>query len=116
VHDFRRLVVWQRARVFARGVYRLTAAARPEEKVVTAQLRRSALSIGATVAEGCGKRSRAETVRFLEIACGSAAESEHHLTIAVDLEILPADACGALINEAAQLQRMLRGLMKRLPQ
>ncbi|PYP81445.1 MAG: hypothetical protein DMD35_01665 [Gemmatimonadetes bacterium] len=41
------------------------------------RVRRSALSIATNIAEGCGKNSRADTLRYLEIASGSAAETEH---------------------------------------
>ena len=90
MHNFRKLTVWNRSRIFAQEVYTLTAlVVRPEQRVVSAQLRRSALSIPANIAEGCGKASRAETIRYLEIACGSVAESEHHLQMAADLLSCP---------------------------
>lgn len=78
-------------------------------------MRRAALSIPANIAEGCGKGSRAECIRYLEIACGSVAESEHHLQMASDLAILPIGNCSALADEASQLRRMLRALIARLP-
>ena len=116
MHNFRKLAVWSRSRIFARDVYFLCATVRnPQQRVVTAQLRRSALSISATIAEGCGKGSRAETIRYLEIACGSVAESEHHLLVATDLAILPERHCLKLADEAPQLRRMLRALIERLP-
>jgi four helix bundle protein len=116
MHNYRKLDVYYRARVFARDVYRLTAAVtKPEERNVTSQLRRSALSISATISEGFGKASRAETLRYLDMSCASTAESEHHLGVAVDLMILPEQRCNLLIDEAAQIQRMLRGLMENFP-
>ncbi|CAN5916255.1 four helix bundle protein [soil metagenome] len=116
VHNFRKLTVWNRSRIFAQEVYLLTArVVRPEQRAISAQLRRAALSIPANIAEGCGKGSRAETIRYLEIACGSVAESEHHLQIAADLAILPGASCATLADEAQQLRRMLRALIARLP-
>jgi four helix bundle protein len=117
MHNFTKLAVWSRARALGRDVYRLCSTVKsPEQKVVTAQLRRSALSISANIAEGCGKRSRAEGIRFLEIAAGSAAETEHHLLMATDLDILPKSACTRLGNEAEQIGRMLRALIKNFPE
>ena len=116
MHNFRKLTVWNRSRVFAQEVYALTArVVRPEQRVVSAQLRRAALSVPANIAEGCGKASRAETIRYLEIACGSVSESEHHLQMAADLAILPSASCAALAEEAYQLRKMLRALIARLP-
>jgi four helix bundle protein len=116
MHNYRKLAVYDRARTFARDVYRLTGAVtKPDQRTVTAQLRRSALSISATISEGFGKASRAETLRYLERSCGSAAESEHHLAMAVDLDILPERKCTPLIDEAAQIGRMLRKLIEHFP-
>jgi len=117
MHNYRKLLVWSRARALGGDVYRLCAAVTsPSEKVITAQVRRSALSISANIAEGCGKRSRAEGIRYLEIACGSAAETQHHLGIASDLEILPLRDCARLADEAAQIGRMIRALINRFPE
>lgn len=115
MHNFRKLKVWVRARAFAREIYFLTAPARPEEKVITSQLRRSALAISAQIAEGCGKRTRPETIRFPDMASASTGESEHHLTQALDVAILPDRQCRRLMDEAAQLQRMIHALIKNQP-
>ncbi|MEO8336983.1 MAG: four helix bundle protein [bacterium] len=117
MHNYRKLDVYHRARTFAKDVYLLTArVTKPEERNVTAQLRRSALSISATISEGFAKSSRAETLRFLDMSRASAAESEHHLGVAADLLILPDHRCSALMDEAAQIQRMLRRLIENFPQ
>ena len=116
MHNFRKLEVYTRSRVFAREIYLLTARVRrPEHRSVTTQLRNSALGISATIAEGCGKSSRAETIRFLEMASGSTAESEHHLGMASDLAILPERTCAELTDEAVQLRRMIRALITNFP-
>ena len=116
MHDFRRLQVWQLARAFAVEVHSLVRAfPRDDRGVVAGQLRRSALSISANIAEGCGKTSQKETIRFLEIACGSAAESEHHIQIAADLRFLHAARSEKLLERAVVIQRMLRALVKNLP-
>jgi four helix bundle protein len=117
MHDFRRLNVWQLARELGAEIYRETASAsRPELRLITSQLRRSALSIAANIAEGCGKSSRAETIRFLEIAAGSAAETEHHLLVARDIGILTTRQAERLLSKIGSVRRMLRALTLRLPQ
>src|SRR4051812_47688380 len=116
MHDFRRLAVWQLAREFAVELDGLVRTfPRRDRGAIASQLRRSALSISANIAEGCGRNSRRKTVRFLDIACGSAVESEHHLQIAVDLEYLPPERGRQLIERIVAIQRMLRALMKNLP-
>jgi four helix bundle protein len=117
MHNYRKLDVYHRARTFARNVYLLTAAVtKPEERNITSQLRRSALSISATISEGFGKLSRAETLCYFDMSRASTAESEHHLGLGAELLILPEQRCNALIDEAAQIQRMLRRLIENFPQ
>ena len=116
MHNYRKLLVWSRARALGGDVYRLCASvSAPSARTVTAQLRRSALSVSANIAEGCGKRSRAEGMRYLEIAAGSAAETEHHLIMASDLQILPAHECQLLADEATQIGIMIRALINKFP-
>src|SRR5260221_10574869 len=116
MHYFRRLEVWARPHYFARDVARLTARVRRvDDRITATQLRRSALAISSLICEGCGKRTRAETVRYLDIALGSATESERHLVQAMDLALLPHQECRKLISEAVQIQRMLHALMRNLP-
>ena len=116
MHDFRRLEVWRQARELAVEVHMLcTRFPRADRGVVASQLRRSALSIAANIAEGCGKSSRRETLRFLEIAAGSAAETEHHLVVAADLGFINKRASAQLAGRALSIQRMLRSLKERLP-
>ena len=51
----------------------------------------------------------------LEIASGSAMESEHHIQIAGDLGYLNVEKCEALMQRAVTIQRMLRSLARNLP-
>ena len=75
MHDFRKLVVWKLSRDLGTDIYRLCAGRPRAEAVITSQLRRAGMSIAANIAEGCGKSSRSEVVRYLDIAAGSAAET-----------------------------------------
>ena len=116
VHDFRRLKVWQRARELAVVVCRLAQRfPRSDRGVVASQLRRAVLSIHANIAEGCGKSSRKEVLRFLQIASASAMETESHLQMATDLGYLPPKASEYAMAETRAIQRMLGGLIRKLP-
>ena len=83
--------------------------------MVAGQLRRSAISIPSNIAEGCGKGSRKETIRFFQIALGSATETESHLMIAADFGYLDAQAREVLLGEIKIIQRMLAKLASNLP-
>ena len=116
MHDFRRLHVWQRSREFAVVISMLTRGfPRSDRGVVAGQLRRSALSIPANIAEGCGKSSRKDVIRFFQIASASALEAETHLLVASDLGYLSAKAREHSLAEVQAIQKMLGGLMRRVP-
>jgi len=81
---------------------------------LTSQVRRASASIGANIAEGCGRRSDAEMRRFLQIARGSASELECHLLLAKDLQFLSSDEFRGLEEKILEVQRMLASLVQRL--
>jgi len=108
MHDFRRLQVWQRSRELFVALDKLTKTfPRSDRGVVATQLRRSAFSIPANIAEGCGKVSPRETVRFLQIAAGSVTETENHLLLATDLGYIHPKTSDALVEQTAAIRRML---------
>jgi four helix bundle protein len=115
MHDFRRLRVWHEAKALGVTIYTICGERPRSELVITSQLKRSALSIASNIAEGCGKNSRAETLRYLEIASGSAAETEHHLEVANDVGVLSSEQAQTLIAATLTVRRMLRALIHRLP-
>lgn len=84
-------------------------------RLITSQLRRSALSIAANVADGYGKSSRAKTIHFLEIAAGSTAETGLHLLVARDIVIMTSHKADGHLTEVPSIRRMLRVLSLRLP-
>jgi four helix bundle protein len=86
----------------------------PKEELygLTSQVRRSAASIGANIAEGSGRRSNNEIGRFLQIARGSASETEYHLLLAHDLDVLRDEDFRELSRQADELQRMLTALIQ----
>ena len=87
--DFRNLRVWQEAHQLTLQIYRATAKFPREELYgLTSQIRRCSTSMGANIAEGCGKRGNNEFQRYLVIASGSASELDYELLLAKDLEYL----------------------------
>lgn len=83
---FQDLVMWKRAHEFVLMVYRFSAEfPRSEMYGLRPQLRRAAVSIPANVAEGFKKRGKADKLRFLNIAQGSAEECRYYLILAKDL-------------------------------
>ena len=110
--DFKELKVWQKAHALALAIYKVTKDF-PREEIygLTSQIRRAAVSISANIAEGCGRRSDGEFVRFLQIARGSASEVECHLLLARDLKFLPESTYQDLEKKLIEVQRMLTSLV-----
>jgi len=108
-----RLAAWQEAMALVRAVYRITRDFPVEETYgLTAQLRRSAVSIPSNVAEGAGRGGRREFLRFLNIARGSLSELETQLLIAADLEYLAVEHETFALLE--RVSRLVTGLHKKL--
>lgn len=115
MQNFRNLKVWQRAHRLTLEVYRETRSFPREEMFgLTSQLRRAAGSIGANIAEGCGRGTDQDFSRFLQIAMGSASELESHLELARDLNLLPRPVYQTLDAESTGIKRMLASLLKRI--
>jgi four helix bundle protein len=115
VKDFHELKVWQKAHPLTMAVYRVTATFPREELYgLTSPLRRASSSIGANLAEGCGRNGDAEFARFCSLAMGSASETEYHLLLARDLKLLNSQDYEALNQRATELKRMLTALMQKL--
>lgn len=110
---FEKLDVWQLAIDFSDQIYRATREFPSEERFgLTNQLRRAAVSIAANIAEGSGRWSDRDFVRFIEIAYGSLMETVSHLRIAERQQFLTASVSQTLVDVADRLARMLSGLRK----
>lgn len=113
--DFRQLKVWEKAHQVALAVYRATKEFPKEELYgLTSQIRRASMSIPTNIAEGCGRNTDADFARFLQMAMGSASETEYQLILARDLEFLPKDAYEKLHMDVEEVKRMLTSLLKTL--
>jgi len=108
LRNYRDLQVWSKAYALTLELYKLSRAFPKDELYgLTAQLRRSATSIGANLAEGSGRRGNAEMARFVKIALGSASELDHHLLLSRDLGFLRSEDYERCAKELTLLRKML---------
>lgn len=113
--DFRDLKVWDKAHALTLSVYRLTGGFPASEVYgLSSQMRRSAASIPANIAEGCGRDGDKELARYLQIAMGSASELEYHLLLAKDLGYSGQDSHASAQDQVAEVKRMLSALIIKL--
>jgi len=115
MEDFKDLKVWVKAHQLTLRIYQTTRKfPRDEIYGLASQTRRASSSIGANIAEGCGRRSDPEMKRFVPIARGSASELEYHLLLARDLQFLTVEEFKDLDAKVLEIQRMLTALTQRL--
>jgi four helix bundle protein len=106
------LVVSEYAHRLAVATYRHTHAFPSAERFgITSQMRRGAVSISSTIAEGCGRRSNRELVHYLHMAIGSANELAAQLRIATDLGFGNPASAEHLATECKRVQKMLTRLI-----
>ena len=117
--DSKKLKVWQKSYELVQAVYNATAKFPEDERFgLTSQLRRSAASIPANLAEGCGRRTDRELDRYVRISLGSATELEYHLILARDVGCLTAaryEPLAALTSEVQNMLVALRKPLRRIP-
>jgi four helix bundle protein len=113
----RDLDVWKLSINWVEAVYRCSATWPPDERFsLTSQVRRSAVSVAANIAEGAGRKGTGEFIQFLGIARGSLAEVETHLLIAERLNYLTPDQLRPVLADLERIGRMLSVLSARLKQ
>ena len=113
--DFRELQVWQKAHQLTLNLYTMTGSFPDDEKYgLVSQIKRSASSIAANIAEGCGRNGDAELARFLQIAMGSASELEYHLLLTHDLKIIDTSLYKKLADDVGEIKKMLASFIKKL--
>ena len=115
MQDLRQLQVWQKAHQLSLRIYALTGAfPKSEQFGLTSQMRRTATSITANLAEGRGRGSDADFARFVFMAMGSACELESHLELAKDLDFLSQPDHRATLDLLIEVKRMLTSLIQKL--
>ena len=102
---FQDLIVWQKAHALVLLVYKITARFPKEELFgLTSQMRRSAVSVPANIAEGFKRRGKGDKARVLNIAEASLEELRYFFILAEDLGYT---AKGPHADQAEEIARML---------
>jgi len=113
--NYKELKVWQKSYELCLKIYRMTTKFPKEEKYgLTAQIRRSAVSIPSNIAEGYGRKTTLDYVRMLYISYGSVCELETQILLAGDLDLLEKGELSKLKKDITEIERMLKALIKSL--
>jgi four helix bundle protein len=107
------LNVWKKSMNLVILIYRLTGQFPKEELFgLSSQMRRAAVSIPSNIAEGHGRNSEKELIRFLFISLGSASELETQILLSNKLDFLNEDGFNQLNELNNEIIRMLVALIR----
>ena len=108
--SFKEMPIWQEAMDIAEEIFKLTEGLpRKEDFGFTSQIRRSALSISANIAEGYGRQHSPDKMNFYYYARGSVTETQSHLEYGKRVGYLPEEAVRVLDS---RLDRLYNDLNK----
>jgi four helix bundle protein len=104
---------WQQARVLVKEIFLIAEQGKLSKDYDTrSQLKRAALSIMNNIAEGFGKYSNKEFIRYLDTASNSAAEVKSILYVLADLNYLDAEKILDLQNKTDEIKAMTLALIR----
>ena len=109
-NSYRGLIVWQKSMKLSKEIYLLTKTFPKEELYgLTSQIRRCAISIPSNIAEGKGRNSDKEFIRFLQVALGSVYELQTQLELSLQLNYI--DNIDDLLNLSIEIEKMINTLI-----
>ncbi len=110
-YSFQKLNVWQEAKKLVVEVYHLLDSfPKFENYALCDQIRRAIVSVPSNIAEGSGRKSLKEQIRFLEISYGSLMETYNQLLIAIDLAYITEESVNAIKPSIDSVAKMINGL------
>jgi four helix bundle protein len=116
MHNYHELKIWQEGRKLVKTVYSASASFPKEEMYgLTSQIRRAAVSVPSNIAEGTGRASDKEFLRFLDYAVGSLFEIETQIILANDLHFIKTEDFEIIQKDIKSLIRMIvkfKGVLK----
>lgn len=115
IRSYRDLKAWQKGMAICLKAYAVTAAFPKHEMFgLVQQVRRCGVSIPANIAEGLGRQSRPDYIRFLRTARGSLCELETEITLAQQLAYVAAEKAAEFLAHLEECSRILQGLIASL--
>ncbi len=115
IFNFEKLEIWQEGMSLAKVVYSVTRRFPAAERYgLTAQMRRCAISIPSNIAEGSGRRTDKDFLRFAYLARGSLLELVTQIKLANSLQFLDDEKTARMLERAEKLFAMLSNFIKYL--
>jgi len=113
--DYRKYIVWQKSHQLVLDMYKVTAAyPRSEQFNLISQINRAFLSIPTNIAEGCGRETQKELIRYLYISSGSAHELEYLILVSKDLNFISENLYFKLNSDINEIKKMVAALIRKV--
>ena len=111
--EYYNLDVWVESRLLSVKIYNLTKNFPKEEQFgLTSQIRRCSISVPSNIAEGCGRNTPKDTIRFLYIARGSLYELETQLFLSSDLGFIKKSELDDVLEHIVVCKKLINGFIK----
>lgn len=115
IRTHRDLLIWQKSMLLVTEIYRKSQRFPTQEQYgLTSQIRRAAVSIPSNIAEGFGRQSTGDYIRFLNIAVGSLFEVQTQIEIAFNLSFIPESDFTMIFESTREIDRMMSSLIQKL--
>lgn len=115
MRDFKKLKIWKKSHDLTLELYHKTNCFPKDELYgLSSQIRRAASSIPANIAEGSGRETIKELIRYIIIARGSAFELEYFIILSHDLKLIDHDTFQDLNLKIIELKKMLSGYARKM--
>ena len=115
IQSYRDLIVWQKSMKLVKVVYDLLKKMPKEEMfALSDQMRRAAISIPSNIAEGYGRNTPVEYLRFLRIARGSIYELETQIDICVMMGYFTKEEAVSAVQCSREVGKMLNAMLSKI--
>ena len=115
IKRYKDLLVWQKSMNLVTLVYEKSRSFPKEDAYgLTSQIRRCAVSVPSNIAEGYGRRTSGDYIRFLRMASGSLYELQTQMEIAKNLCYLPESEFQKMEANSIELEKMLSSMISKL--
>src|SRR6476619_1402493 len=113
--DFRKLLIWQKSMLLVTKIYTTTSKF-PKEEIfgITSQIRKCAVSVPSNIAEGFGRDSDKEYLRYLNISMGSLFEMQTQIEIIKNIGYLTQEEFNTIYEDSREIERMLVSFMNKI--
>lgn len=113
--NYRKYIVWQKSHQLVLDIYKTTTSfPKSEQFNLVSQINRACTSIPTNIAEGCGRETQKELIRFLYTSSGSAQELEYLLLLSKDLKFINDNNYQKLYIEITEIKKMLASLIRKI--